>query len=192
MCATALFSCNQKQEMPKCVQSQVPFDYYSSGRTNIPINTLNFWTYVDSVFDPQTGAFVSTSTSLITISDVSQINGLTYFEFNQLLPPMTVIGDSLFSVSITGDIYANDCYTLNKIFYPISDTVKSGQAGKTAYFDTTTVKTPAGNFSGNMVFIDGGYVKYVFHPGIGLIRNAFYLGNGILRRSLTLKDYSVK
>lgn len=192
LCLITFFSCSQKQVIPKCVQTHISFDYASDHKTIIPINTQNFWTYVDSVFDPETGVLISASTSLIKISDVYQIDGLTYFDFNQLFPPMTVVDDTLFSVSLTQDVNANTCYTLNKGFYPVTDTVSTGPAGQVAYFDTTTVKTAAGNFSGNVIFEDGVTLRYVFHPGIGLIRNTIYVNGGILRRSMTLKDYSVQ
>lgn len=172
----------------------MPFDYTNENKTLIPINTQNFWTYTDSLFNPDTGAWEQTSTTLIKIEDVYEIDGMTYFDFSELWPAMTVIGDTLFYVIRNEDVNAAGCYQLKKGYFPLDrDTVRYGDGPDyIAYKDTATISTQAGNFSDNIVYQEGTTRKTIFHTGIGLIRTATQLANGHTRRSLTLKNYTLK
>lgn len=188
----ALISCHKEKPVTQCTTTQIPFDYSNPAKTLIPIDTRNFWTYTDSIFSPQTGAFDSVTTTLIKIEDVYQNGSITYFDFTELLPPMTAIGDTLYSVQAQKDVDLTNCNTITKLFYAVADTTQwGGQQNQIAYYDAATLKTPAGDFSGNVIFKDGPYVTYTFHKGEGLIKLSMYLANNQLRRSLTLKDYKV-
>lgn len=190
----ALCSCNKKKSESICEARHMPFDYANESKTLIPINTRNFWTYTDSLFDPITGLLVQTSTTLIKIEDVYELNDMIYFDFSELWPGMTIIGDTLFYVIRNEEVGSSDCYRLKKSYFPLSsDTVQYGDnPDEIAYRDTATVRTRAGDFSGNIVYEEGTARKTVFHSGIGMIRTSTQLANGHTRRSLTLKDYVLK
>lgn len=190
----AVCSCNKKKSELTCEVRHIPLDYKIESKALIPVNTQNFWTYTDSLFDPNTGAWIQTTTTLIKIEDVYELNGMTYFDFSELWPAMTVVGDTLFYVIRNEDVNADGCYRLKKGFSPLdADTVHfDDYPDNIAYKDTTTVNTQAGSFSDNTVYREGIYRTTIFHSGIGLIRTSTQLANGHTRRSLTLKDYTLK
>lgn len=190
--AFLLYSCQKdKQPDTKCTVNHIPLDYQKQSNALIPVNTRNFWTYTDSIFNGNTGALDTVTATQINIEDVYQVDGLTYFDFTELLPAMTLVDDTLFTVA-TGAA-GNSCYTLKKKLFPVKDTTEIGEAySQKLYNDTATIHTAAGDFAGNTVYKDGDAMKMYFHAGAGLIRVEIRLGNGTLRRSLTLKDYRVR
>jgi len=183
-----LSSCTKDGQPERCNVSYMPLDYSVAGNSLIPVNTQNFWLYTDSVFSTATGVFEKTKSTLINIEAVFKVGDITYFEFSELLPPMTLSGDTLLTITTKSD---GNCYDLKKMLFPVTDTATIG-AMQILYPDNNEVVTPAGKFSGNIIYSDHDIQKMYFHPGIGLVRLELRSAEGKMRRSLTLKEYKVK
>jgi|GEM_PF-2897570 hypothetical protein len=185
-----LAACRKEPPAVVCNSNYVSLDYSQQSGALIPINTRNFWTYTDSLFDPVTGAWSETRSTQINIKAVFELGGLTYFHFTEMLSPMTLIGDSLVAVDATPS--GSNCYTLGRKLFPVTDTVQLENPNQFLYPDTATVLTAAGSFANNIVYKEGNSFEMVFHPGTGLIKLRTILANGQQRRVLTLKDYRIQ
>lgn len=183
-----LYSCTKDKHI-NCAVSPVPLDYKKEANSLISVNTQNFWLYTDSVFNTETGGVEHVESTPINIKSVFAINNITYFEFSELLPPMTLTGDTLCTVVTKS---SDNCYDLRKMLFAVTDTVVL-EAGKMLYPDNNRIETAAGEFSGNIVYDEDNVFRMYFHPGIGLIRLELRAaGSSNMRRSLTLKEYKLK
>ena len=182
-----LGSCTKDKQL-SCEVSYIPLDYSVEGNSLIPVNTQNFWLYADSIFNPAAGTVEKTQSTLINIEAVFEVNDITYFEFSELFPPMTMAGDTLLTVTTKSD---GNCYNLKTMLFPVTDTTRVGDM-QMLYPDSKEIVTPAGKFSGNIIYADHDIQKMYFHPGLGLIRLELRSAEGKMRRSLSLKEYKVK
>lgn len=162
-----LVACRQATPEPAgCRYAATGFDIDNNTATPIPIDSRNFWLYTDSVYNDTTGAWTRVQDFLLTPRNVYQVGTYASVSFNQFLPQLTIVGDSLFASSYNSS--AASCYDLQPFLFPVSDTVAL-PGGSKLYPASAAVSTPAGTFSNNLEVRNGSY-RMVVHPGLGIVR----------------------
>lgn len=175
-----LNGCSKEPQDEACSYVPTGRDYSGTAGTLIPMNTRNYWLYGDTVLDnPGRPDF------LLTPKDVYEVEGHTSIAFNQFIPQLTIVGDSLHSTQWTPE--SRSCHTLRPYLFNVTDTTALDPMSR-LYPDPRPCSTPAGVFSDNIVYQTGTGNAYrmTVHPGIGIIK--VEMGN----RTLSLRSYSVR
>lgn len=193
LCVSVLMvSCEKKDEVKTCdIRSISGFNYFNTNKTLIPVNTQNWWLYTDSIWDPATPTLDTTKSTLIKFETIYDLgDGKIAVSSTELLPVMTVVGDTIYSTVFTTS-NTDECYQLSRQFFQVQDTV---WIRPNAYLcpGADTVRTPAGDFSNNVIYNDGNALEYVINKGKGIVRITLFKANGERRRQMTLKEYSIR
>jgi hypothetical protein len=178
-------SCNKSGDPAKsCSYGALTInDFKNTTNTIIPINSKNSWIYTDT--NNNNGNTVVNPDFLLKMDKVFNVEGHYSVSFNQFLPQLTIIGDSLFSTLETPESFKPRCYQLYRYLFPVTDTVKINDAEiqTMLYPSTDTCFTPAGNFPNNIVYRSDSNFRMIIHPGVGILK--IEMG----QRKLTLKEY---
>lgn len=192
-----MFSCNNEKETIKiCKMTAINgFEYYNDANTIIPIDTRNFWVYEDSIWSVDGSTLDTVKSALIKIETVYDLHdGNHSLHFSSLIPPLTVGGDTLYSNESTWESTEPDCYKLRPKFFDVKDTVWiPGTANNYVYLSQDTVRTKVGDFTNNIVCMDGNVFEYIIHKDVGIIKISYSADlSSKKRRTLTLKDYNIE
>lgn len=179
-------SCKKSENSKTCnYQPATTGDFKNPTNTIIPINTQNFWLYTDSSL--QNGSMIPNKDFLLTVDDVYKVGSYNSVSFNQFLPQLTIVGDSLFSTILTPESSKPACYELHKYLFNVTDTavLSSNDVTTLLYSSKDTCHTNAGNFAGNIVYTSGNSFRMTINAKVGILK--IEMGN----RTLTLKSYSL-
>jgi hypothetical protein len=179
-------SCKKSESAKTCnYQPVTTGDFKNTTNTIIPINTKNFWLYTDSSL--QNGSMIPNKDFSLRVENVYKIGNYHSVSFNQFLPQLTIVGDSLFSTALTPESSKPACYELHKYLFNVTDTtvISSSDATTLLYSSKDTCHTNAGNFANNIVYSTGSSFRMTINAKVGILK--IEMGN----RTITLKSYSL-
>lgn len=170
------------------------FEWGGTANLPIPLHSLNFWTFSDSIYSTD-GFFDTVESKLIQIDHIYSFDSDNIIGFTEHLPHMLIKNDTLFGVEFTPDLSEPACFKIqDPILFATEDSVQINQH-LSLFYSSKTVKTGAGTFSGNLVLRVDDYMEYIFNKEVGILKIAKYGYNSngelVKRNVLTLKDYNL-
>lgn len=184
-----------KESIKKC--NEIPMtglNYQESGKTIIPLNQRNFWIYDDSFYNNQEKKMNLRSKNFIMyIQSFSKLNEQYILDFNQFMPPITVIGDTIFTVDYTSSSPNNsNCYKYLPYLFRATDTVYlNSEKTNKIYPSKGQIKTKLGMLSYNYVYNnENSYYQYI-NDTIGIIRYENRNSDTTFIRSRTINNYEL-
>lgn len=161
-----------------------------------PLHRNNFWVYEDSLWSPD--SLVKVKSTLLSIDKVYSLdNSLQTLNFSSILPPLTLKNDTLYSTLLYPNIAEGSCYELiHPMYFETTDTViiDNDPSIKKVYPYPSSVTTPVGVFTNNMVYNEADLLEIIWNKNVGILKISFLIpeGNGKRkRRTLTLKSFDL-
>jgi hypothetical protein len=195
--AISTLSCSKEEPTGKDCQLTDLQNFGSQENTIIPLHSQNFWMYSDSLWEVGTGNFESEKSTLITIEEIYDLDGMTAVNFSSILPLLTIKGDSLFSTLLTPGPSSTTCFDLLfPMFFATVDTVQvdTEPSPKIIFRSTAPITTPTGVYTNNIVYRESDFYEVIINEEVGIVKIYFFIntsGTMQKRRTLTLKDFAL-